>query len=101
MIDKSHKIVNLGKKKKNEYKRSKKTLHELIDRIEDGELLTLYVRLLEREIRKTAFHDFFETTESDLVSRAKASIKSVEEGKTRNIKEFKKDVEAGKKDRAM
>ncbi len=80
---------------------AKKTLHELIDRIEDDELLNLYVRLLEREIRKTASQDFFKTIESDLVSRAKASLKSVEEGKTRNIKEFKEDVNAWKKNRAM
>jgi hypothetical protein len=80
---------------------AKKTLHELIDRIDDDELLNLYVRLLEREIRKTVSQDFFKTTESDLVTRAKASLKSVEEGKTRNIKEFKEDVEAWKKNRAM
>ena len=80
---------------------AKKTLHELIDRIEDDELLTLYVKLLEREIRKTASQDFFKTTESDLVTRAKASLKSIEEGNARNIKEFKKDVEAWKKNRAI
>ena len=80
---------------------AKKTLHELIDRIEDDELLTLYVKLLEREIRKTASQDFFKTTESDLVTRAKASLKSIEEGSARNIKEFKKDVEAWKKNRTI
>jgi hypothetical protein len=80
---------------------AKKTLHDLIDRIEDDEVLNLYVKLLEREIRKTASQDFFKTTESDLLIRAKASLKSVEEGKNRNIKEFKKDVEAWKKNRAM
>jgi translation initiation factor 2 beta subunit (eIF-2beta)/eIF-5 len=80
---------------------AKKKLHELIDQIDDDELLNLYVRLLEREIRKTVPQDFFKTTESDLVTRAKASLKSVEEGKTRNIKEFKDDVEAWKKNRAM
>lgn len=37
---------------------AKKTLHELIDRIDYDELLNLYVRLLEREIRKTASQDF-------------------------------------------
>ena len=80
---------------------AKKTLHELIDRIEDNELLTLYVKLLEREIGKTASQEFFNTTDSDLMTRAKASLKSVEEGKTRNIKDFKKDVEAWKKHQAI
>jgi len=80
---------------------AKKTLHELIDQIEDNELLTLYAKLLKREIRKVASQDFFNTSQSDLISRAKASLRSVEEGKARNIKDFKKDVEAWKKDRAM
>ena len=80
---------------------AKKTLHELIDQIKDDELLILYVKLLEREIEKTASQDLFNTTESDLVARAKASLKSVEEGKTRNIKDFKKDIEKWRKHRAI
>jgi len=80
---------------------AKKTLHELIDQIEDNELLSLYVKLLEREIRKESSQDFFNTSENDLIARAKASLKSIEEGKTRNIKDFKKDVEAWKKNRAI
>jgi polyhydroxyalkanoate synthesis regulator phasin len=95
------KSLTLVKREEMNAKVAKQTLHELIDRIEDDELLNLYVKLLERELRKTASQDFFKTTESDLVTRAKASLKSVEEGKTRNIKEFKKDVEAWKKNRAM
>lgn len=80
---------------------AKKTLHELIDQIEDNELLSLYVKLLEREIRKVSSHDFFNTSESDLIVRAKASLKSIEKGKTRDIKDFKKDVEAWKKNRSI
>ena len=95
------KSLTLLKKAGMNTKVARKTLHELIDQIEDDELLTLYVKLLEREIRNTASLDFFKTTESDLVTRAKASSKSVKEGKTRNIKEFKKDVEAWKKNRDM
>ena len=40
---------------------AKKTLHELIDQIKDDELLILYVKLLEREIEKTASQDLFNT----------------------------------------
>ena len=80
---------------------AKKTLHELIDQIEDNELLSLYVKLLEREIKKESSQDFFSTSESDLITRAKASLKSVNEGDTRNIKDFKKDVEAWKNNRAI
>jgi polyhydroxyalkanoate synthesis regulator phasin len=95
------KLLTLVKRETMNTQVAKKTLHDLIDRIEDDELLNLYVRLLEREIRKTASQDFFKTTESDLVTRAKASLKSVKKGKTRNIKEFKKDVETWKKNRAI
>ena len=80
---------------------AKKTLHELIDQIEDDELLILYVKLLEQEIEKTASQDFFNTTESDLSARAKASLKSVEEGKARSIQDFKKDIEKWRKNRAI
>ncbi len=95
------KSLTLVKRETMNTKVAKKTLHDLIDRIEDDELLTLYVRLLEREIRKTASQDFFKTTESDIVTRAKVSLKSVKKGKTRNINEFKKDIETWKKNRAI
>ena len=80
---------------------AKKTLHEIIDQIEDDELLTLYVKLLEREIKKTATKDYFNTTESELIVRAKASLASVAEGRTRPIKDFKKDAETWKKHQTM
>ncbi|MBR9998275.1 MAG: hypothetical protein KFF73_04855 [Cyclobacteriaceae bacterium] len=82
-------------------KAARETLHKIIDLIEDEELLSLYVKLLEREVSKTAFEDFFNTTESDLVTRAKASLKSIKHGKTRNIKDFKKDLDEWKKDRTI
>jgi len=78
----------------------RQTLHKLIDQIEDEELLTLHLQLLEREFHKSTSQDFFSTTEKDLVSRAKASLASVEAGRTRSIKEFQKDVEEWKKKRA-
>lgn len=79
----------------------KQTLHELIDQIEDNELLILYLQLLERELRKDTSKDFFNTSDEELVARAKASLRSVEEGRTRSITEFKKDVEAWKNKRAI
>ncbi|MEM7109352.1 MAG: hypothetical protein AAF519_14095 [Bacteroidota bacterium] len=79
----------------------KQTLHELIDQIEDEELLAIYLQLLERELRKNTTSDFFNTTESELIARAKALLKSVREGNTRSITEFRKDVEAWKNKRAI
>lgn len=78
----------------------RQTLHQLIDEIEDEELLTLHLQLLEREFRKSTSKNFFSTSEKDLVSRAKASLASVEAGRTRSIKEFQKDIEEWKKKRA-
>ena len=78
----------------------KQTLHQLIDQIEDKELLTIYLRLLERELRKTSDKDFFDTSDEDLVARAKASLRSIEKGRTRSIQDFKQDVETWKKNRA-
>ncbi|MEO1054065.1 MAG: hypothetical protein AAFX87_25735, partial [Bacteroidota bacterium] len=80
---------------------AKETLHRLIDQIEDEELLRIYIRLLERELGKSSSKDFFKTTDEDLISRASNSLKSIEEGKTRSIEDFKKDVELWKKNKAM
>ncbi len=79
----------------------KQTIHKLVDQIEDNELLTLYLKLLEREIKKPEPSPFFEKTDEHLVIRAKASLNSIEKGNTRNIKDFKKDVDTWKKNRAM
>lgn len=94
-------MLSLIKREEMNTEITKKTLHELIDRIEDNELLSLCVKLLEREISKTTAQDFFNTSESDLIIRAKASLKSIEEGKTRNIKDFKKDMETWNKNRSI
>ena len=72
---------------------AKKTLHEMIDQIEDDELLNLYVRLLEREVRRNSLQDAFSTTEADLVARAQASLQSVAEGNTRPIEAFRQNIE--------
>jgi len=79
----------------------KQTLHLLIDQIEDKELLTIHLQLLERELRKTAATCIFNTTDEELITRAKASLKSIEESRTRSIAEFNKDVEVWKKNRTF
>ena len=73
-------------------------LHQLIDQIEDEELLQLYSHLLQRELKKNN-PDFFNTSLDDLKSRAESSLKSISEGKTRNIERFKTDIELWKKKR--
>ena len=80
----------------------KQTIHELIDQIEDDELLTLYLKLLEREIRKEASnHDFFVIDDEALVARAKASLDSIRKGNVRDIKDFREEVEAWKNNKAI
>lgn len=97
----AEKSLTLIKSENMNVQKTKKTLHELIDRIEDNDLLTLYVKLFEREVKKMVSEEFFNTTESDLKARAEASLKSVREGRSRNIKLFKKDIESWKKRRTI
>lgn len=95
------KSLTLVKSQKMGKSSAKKILHDLIDRIHDDELLMLYIELLEREVKRASPQDIFRTTQSDLISRAKTSLKSVEEGKSRKVSDFKKDVEKWKENRAM
>ena len=84
---------------------AEKTLHQMIDQIEDDELLTLYIKLLEREIKKEAtkrhpVQNIFNTTEAALIARAEASLQSVEKGRTRPIENFRQDIETWRIPRA-
>jgi hypothetical protein len=45
--------------------------------------------------------DFYNTTDDEMMARAKKSLQSVEEGNTRNIHEFKKDIVSWKENRAI
>lgn len=76
----------------------KQTLHQLIDKIEDKELLTIYLQLLEREVERTSV-DFFEGTDDEMKRRAEASLQAIAAGQTRDFEAFKKDVEQWKKHR--
>lgn len=78
----------------------KQTIHHLIDQIEDKDLLTIYLQLLEREVRHST-GEFFSASDREMIARAKASLRSVREGRSRSIKDFKKDIELWKKNRAM
>ena len=80
----------------------KQTIHELVDQIEDSELLDLYLRLLKRELKKdNAQQDFFATSDEEMMTRAKASLDAIDKGNTKNISDFKNDIKAWKKNRAI
>ncbi len=79
----------------------KQALHHLIDKIEDENLLTIYLQLLERELNKGSTKGFFDTTEEEMIVRAKASLKSIEADRTRTIADFQKEVEAWKKEKTI
>ena len=72
-------------------------MHEIIDKIEDTELLSLHLKLLQKETNK----EFFNTPEVEMIARAKQSLTSVKEGKVRSIKSFKAEVDRWKKNQAM
>jgi hypothetical protein len=59
----------------------------------------IYLRLLERELERPDVNKVFNATEEDLLLRAKASGKSIEEGRTRSFESFKQDVEVWRKNR--
>ena len=70
----------------------KQNIHQLIDRIEDEELLSNYLKLLKKNTDGKP-PDFFTSGEGEMIARAKASLQSVKAGRTRNIKDFKSDFD--------
>ena len=70
----------------------KQNIHQLIDRIEDEELLSNYLKLLKKNTDGKP-SDFFTSGEEEMIARAKASLQSVKAGRTRNIKDFKSDFD--------
>lgn len=73
---------------------------ELIARltaIEDATLIQRVKELLDQERQR----ELFEMKDEDLVKRAKASLQSIAEGKTRNIRDFQKEVEDWKKNQII
>lgn len=73
---------------------------ELIARlttIEDVNLIHRITQLLDQDKEK----DLFATKEDDLVERAKASLKSIVEGKTRDIRDFQNEVNSWKKSQSI
>jgi hypothetical protein len=73
----------------------KKEIHDYIDHADDRFLRLVYSMVESEQIE--AGSDFFSSTSEDMVKRAEASLTSVTEGRTRNIKGFKKDVDSWKK----
>ena len=78
----------------------KRNIHQLIDRIEDEELLSNYLKLLKKNTDGKP-PDFFNSGEVEMIARAKASLQSVKAGRTRNIKDFKSDFDKWKQDRTL
>lgn len=68
----------------------------MIDQVDDNQMLSSYIRLLEREGQMDP-KDPFKNTDEDMMARAKKSIQSVDAGRNRSIKDFRADVELWKK----
>ena len=67
----------------------------MIDKIEDDKLLSSYLRLMELETKVEP--NVFDNQNDDVMARAKASMKSVREGRTRGLSDFKEDLKLWKK----
>lgn len=66
----------------------KEEIHNFINHA-DERFLRLVYSMIESERSEK---DFYNTTDDEMMARAKKSLQSVEEGKTRSIHEFKKDI---------
>ncbi|MCG8582010.1 MAG: hypothetical protein MI866_18935 [Bacteroidales bacterium] len=75
----------------------KEEIHSFINQA-DERFLRLVYSMVESEKSEKGF---FNATDGQMTERAEKSLKSVEEGKTRNIHDFKKDIASWKEDRAI
>lgn len=75
----------------------KEEIHDFIDHA-DERFLRLVYSMIESE---KAEKGIFITTNEEMINRAEKSLCSIENGKTRNIHEFQKDVESWKERRAI
>jgi len=73
----------------------RKEIHDYIDHADDRFLRLVYSMVENEQIE--AGSNLFSATADDMKKRAKASLLSVAEGRTRNIKAFKKEVDTWKK----
>ena len=73
----------------------RKEIHDYIDHADDRFLRLVYSMVENEQIE--AGINLFSTSTEDMKKRAKASLLSVAEGRTRNIKAFKKEVDTWKK----
>jgi len=73
----------------------KKKIHEYVDQADERFLRLVYSMVKSEE--GSSETDFFSTTTEEMVNRAKASLSSIEQGKTRNIREFKQEIDTWKK----
>jgi hypothetical protein len=75
----------------------KKEINDYINHADERFLRLIYSMVESEKTEK----GFFDTTIEAMTERAKKSLKSVENGNTRSIHEFKKDVESWKENRAI
>ncbi|MFW5890225.1 MAG: hypothetical protein ACOCTO_02400 [Marinilabiliaceae bacterium] len=75
----------------------KEEIHNFIDHADERFLRLVYSMIESEKIEK----DFFNISDDEMMARAEKSLKSVEEGRTRSVHEFKKDIATWKKNRAI
>jgi hypothetical protein len=77
----------------------RKEIHDYIDHADDRFLRLVYSMVENEQIE--AGTNLFSATTEDMVKRAKASMLSVTEGRTRNIEAFKKEVGTWKEQQSI
>jgi hypothetical protein len=77
----------------------KREIHNYIDKADDRFLRLVYSMVENEQIE--AGTNLFSSSTEEMVKRAKASMSSVSEGRTRDIKAFKKEVDKWKKGQSI
>ncbi len=75
----------------------KDEIHDFINHA-DERFLRLVYSMVESERTEKGF---FTTSNEEMIDRAKKSLQSIKNGKTRNMHEFKNDIESWKRNRTI
>ena len=75
----------------------KQEIHDYINYADERFLRLIYSMVESEKTEKS----FFDTTNESMTERAKKSLKSVENGHTRSIHEFKKDIKSWKENQSI
>lgn len=75
----------------------KDEIHDFINHADERFLRLVYSMVESERTEK----EFFNSSDDEMVERAEKSLQSIKNGRTRNIHEFKKEIESWKENRTI